>query len=157
MIRYARNINIGICLLWVLLLGETIQLIYSLAIGFFLAAFIAAFLLIAFAFFKIRKLILTDDSIIIDSYFLYGFRRKRIVIEEQFELKGEIFVNGDIDQVPDADPPFGFLIILVPFLYKKYALWIKTSTNKMILSLRLTKREFEILDGVRYEKILPLV
>jgi len=157
MIEYRRNINGSIITLWILLLIGVIGIVYSLSIGWtFFAAGIFAFLIVL-AFLQVRRLTLLPGEIHIDQYYLYGFKKEGIKIDHSSSIKAELFLNGDIDQVPDSDSPLGFVVLLIPFFYKKYALWIKTAENKTIIILKLSKGEFRRLEEIKsFDKALPL-
>ena len=134
-----------------------IAFVYLLIAGYIIGAVSLALILLMLGIAPIGKLTLMDGSITVDKYFCYGFKRKRIVIAKQSSIKAEIFVNGDIDQVPDGDSPLGLIVFLIPFIYKKYALWLKTPDNKTVTIFKLTKKEFLIVDeDRRYGKTLPL-
>jgi hypothetical protein len=157
MIVYRRNINGSIITLWILLLIGVTGIIYSLSTGWtFFAVGIFAFLIVL-AFLQIKRLTLIPGEIHIDKYYFYGFKQKGIQIDHNSSIKAELFFNGNIDQVPDSDSPLGFVVFLIPFLYKKYALWIKTAENKTIIILKLTKAEFRRLEEMKsFDKALPL-
>jgi len=146
---YRRNINGSIITLWVLFLAGLIVIIYSLSVGWLLFATAVFIFLVALGFLPINRLLIIEDVIDIETYSGYGFKRKDIRIDRHSPVKAELVVNGDIDQVPDDDSPFGFAVFLIPFLYKKYALWIKTAENKKITIVRLTKDEFHRLEEVK--------
>jgi hypothetical protein len=102
-------------------------------------------------------LTLIPGEIHVDKYYFYGFKRKSIHIDHNSPIKAELFLNQTIDQVPDSDSPLSSIVFLIPLLYKKYALWIKTNDNKTIIILKLTKDEFLQLEEMkRFDKALPL-
>ncbi len=154
---YARNINLRLYLLWLACLVVFASCIYLTLSGFVTAAFAAALLLIALGFVPVRRLIIVNDTIVIDKYYGYGFLQNRVVIDKASGLKAELFVNDDVDADPDAETPLSWIIFLLPFLYKKYALWVSTPEGKTRIILKLSKKEYELLNEDRqYKKILPL-
>jgi len=149
MTRYVRNIKPTIIFLRILLIAGFLAIFYLVFIGSTLSTVSILIVLLALGLIEVRKLTLNNGAILIDRLSWYGFVHKQIKIDEHSTTKFELFVNGDIEQVPDSDSPFGTIVFLIPFLYKKYALWLKNVEGKTIIIMKLTKKEFSLIDEAR--------
>jgi hypothetical protein len=147
MTTYIRNIKPLLIAAWTLFLIGLITLAYfALMEQFQYSGFILLTMLLL-GFFKFTGLNIQGNNITIDRFSFFALKRKQFKVGGHYELKPELFVNGDLDYYssPDTGTWLDAIVLLVPFLYNKYWLWVKKQSNIIVWRIRINKEEYEII------------
>src|SRR5687767_13332989 len=116
MVNYKRNITRHIYALWTLVVLSIGALMYSLAIGALWSSVIIMAILLFMGFIPVTALYIEPEIVKVVRYTAYGYKKVTLVISETSGYKGELFLNGDLDQIPDDDHPLSLIVLLIPLL-----------------------------------------
>jgi hypothetical protein len=156
MIQYTRNIQLALFFLRLFaLIGAVVVIIFLYLSELAIAGIITVCLLLS-ALIIVTKVTLKQGSIELIRYNFFGFAENLITIDATSDFRGELFHNKDIDDV-DSDSIFDVVVFVIPFLYKKYSLWVKDKQERTRLIVKLTHDEYSILQSaIKLDKALPL-
>jgi hypothetical protein len=156
MIQYTRNIRPALFVLRLFaLIGGAGMLIFVFLGEYSIVGIIIIFLAL-FALIKVTKVTLKQGTIELKRYHFFGWAENSVTIDANSELKGELFLNEDLDNA-DTDSILDVLMFAIPFLYKKYSLWVRDNQERVRLIVKLTHDEYSILQSaIKLDKALPL-